>query len=473
MVDYEYITDTGILLEKVGCLGIEEADEYNKCYFADLKNELEKCNVKHTVMLNPQELDRYYELHGLTELILKVTDGCNFRCKYCVYSEHYPHSVGYGKEKMDEDTAYKAIDYYLRGIRKQKKYIFDKKPYIAFYGGEPLLNFDVIRRSIEYTQKNYSDLDVEFTITTNGYALDNTYISDFLKEHNVIICISLDGYSKNHDRNRKTQDNSDTYVKLMAIIKKHFINYPRIYSLCCIDYKTDLLELYRYYMENDRMNGGMIPHLLRISLINDVGTDYYKQFSSAEKYTFINQFQTLENKYIELACKGNHNWFLDLLIGQELIRIFDRPKFITSNGYYCMNGCCLPGDKVYVLPDGRFGICEKVTVKEFDIGNVNTGINFDKVIALINNVNTLMYEKCSKCELFTACSICYSHCISWDKLGISTDTCEHRKYNFRHKIEVIQKILQNCPEFFNDTIKKSATATLQFNLMDKNLEHEG
>ena len=74
---------------------------------------------------------------------------------------------------------------------------------------------------------------------------------------------------------------------------------------------------------------------------------------------------------------------------------------------------------------------------------------------------------------FTACSICYSHCISWDKLGISTDTSEQRKDKFRHKIEVMQKILQKCPEFFNDRIKESATAAFQLNLMDKNSEHEG
>lgn len=124
---------------------------------------------------------------------------------------------------------------------------------------------------------------------------------DFLKKHNVIICVSIDGYKDNHDRNRLKSNTAPTYDEICRIIQTNFEDYPLIYSLCCIDYLTDLRKLYQYYMNSDRMSGGGMPHLLRVSQIFDLGTDYYDQFSSEHRDQFAMDYRYLEQEYIRLA----------------------------------------------------------------------------------------------------------------------------------------------------------------------------
>lgn len=286
MINFEYHEGTNALLEIVEPLGIEEIDKYNVRYFSFIKEITNKYSSHQVDKVNSRILEKHFLTKGFTELIIKTTDNCNYRCNYCIYSDHYPFSSNYGTAKMNDETAIKAIEYYLNHIKIQRSYLSDKKAFIAFYGGEPLINFKVIKASIEYVEEHYSDLEVEFTITTNGSLLSDSEISDFLIRHNVIICISLDGYPENHDRNRLQQNGRTTFDELMNVLNSYFRDYPRIYSLCCIDFRTDLLKLYDFYKKNDRLNGGRIPHLLRIAFISDIGTSYYNQFQEDEKLFF-------------------------------------------------------------------------------------------------------------------------------------------------------------------------------------------
>lgn len=168
-----YDNKTGVIFEKpYNEFAQAHLNSHNNKYLQALQDILSKSAIDGSVVeLSPDAIEQYFKLNGFTELILKTTDECNLRCKYCVYSDHYPYTSKYSHNRMSLDVAVSAADYYLNCIIDQQLYLH-KTPFIAFYGGEPLLNFDIIKGVIEYIEQTYPSLLVHYTITTNVYILD-------------------------------------------------------------------------------------------------------------------------------------------------------------------------------------------------------------------------------------------------------------------------------------------------------------
>ena len=81
----------------------------------------------------------------INKITLQVTQSCNFRCKYCIYSENANRSQRtHSSKHMSWETAKKAIDFLYEHS------VDSEKIYIGFYGGEPLLEFELIKQCIEY-----------------------------------------------------------------------------------------------------------------------------------------------------------------------------------------------------------------------------------------------------------------------------------------------------------------------------------
>ena len=93
---------------------------------------------------------------------------------------------------MKWDVAKKAIDFLKRAFPKMQK-----NRHIGFYGGEPLLNFELIERAVEYAKKLFGE-DMSFAITTNA-TLVNDKIAEYFAKNNFNIIISLDGPQEMHD----------------------------------------------------------------------------------------------------------------------------------------------------------------------------------------------------------------------------------------------------------------------------------
>lgn len=188
-----YDNKTGVIFEKpYNEFAQAHLNSHNNKYLQALQDILSKSAIDGSVVeLSPDAIEQYFKLNGFTELILKTTDECNLRCKYCVYSDHYPYTSKYSHNRMSLDVAVSAADYYLNCIIDQQLYLH-KTPFIAFYGGEPLLNFDIIKGVIEYIEQTYPSLLVHYTITTNGIMLRDQQMVDFLKKHNVLFCVSIE-----------------------------------------------------------------------------------------------------------------------------------------------------------------------------------------------------------------------------------------------------------------------------------------
>lgn len=105
-------------------------------------------------------LESYLE-NRMNQLVLQVTQKCNLRCSYCVYSGDYKNR-NHSQKEMSWETAKEAVDY-LYGHSMSSEDI-----YISFYGGEPLLMFRLIKDVVEYVKREYCQRTVHFNLTTNG-----------------------------------------------------------------------------------------------------------------------------------------------------------------------------------------------------------------------------------------------------------------------------------------------------------------
>ena len=139
------------------------------------------------LLSSPFEEDDEYAPDGETvvkALCLHVAHDCNLRCKYCFGKTG---NFGMTRELMPLEVAKAAIDFLLEKSGQRRNLNVD------FFGGEPLLNFDVVKAAIDYCDERAEDLGkrVDFTITTNCLLLDGE-VASFLNERDILVVLSID-----------------------------------------------------------------------------------------------------------------------------------------------------------------------------------------------------------------------------------------------------------------------------------------
>ena len=197
---------------------------------------LEPCKldleIKHAVA---DQIENYIQ-NNVHQLILQVTQNCNLRCKYCVYSGSYVNRV-HTKKRMSIETAKKAIDFY----RKHNGNL--EVAMISFYGGEPLLEMKLIHEIIAYANKVFKGKNIRYNMTTNATLL-NDEIVKFLYENDISITISLDGPQAIQDNSRVFAESGkgtfDVIMKKLDYIKKNYPDYMDNISFnAVLDEKND------------------------------------------------------------------------------------------------------------------------------------------------------------------------------------------------------------------------------------------
>ena len=160
-----------------------------------------------------------YLQNNLSLLILQVTQNCNLRCKYCVYSGSYINRV-HSNKRMNFETAKKAVDFYYNHSKNTEI------ASVSFYGGEPLLEFELIKKVVAYCETKFAGKQLNINMTSNATLLTSE-IMDFLQLHKVNLTISLDGPEEVHNRGRVFADSkTGTFAKIMENLKEFENLYP-------------------------------------------------------------------------------------------------------------------------------------------------------------------------------------------------------------------------------------------------------
>ena len=146
-------------------------------------------------------------------LCLHVSHDCNLRCKYC-FAE--TGDFGMGKRMtMDFDVAKKAIDFVIEKSRGRRNIEVD------FFGGEPLMAWDTVKKTVAYARslEEEKNKKFRFTITTNGLMLDDEKI-DYINENMDNCVLSLDGRKCINDEMRPTAGGCGSYDVIVPKFKK-------------------------------------------------------------------------------------------------------------------------------------------------------------------------------------------------------------------------------------------------------------
>ncbi|MBC7791957.1 MAG: radical SAM protein, partial [Anaerolineae bacterium] len=160
----------------------------------------------------------------LQRIVLNVTNQCNLACGYCYeYSEDKISKTANKPKNMNHQIAEAAVDLLFRESGDHPSV------HVTFFGGETLLNFPLLRSTVDYARKQAASANkrVEFSLTTNATLLTETIV-DFLAEQRVGVTVSIDGDREMNDRMRVFHDGRGSYdvivPKIRLLLERHRTN---------------------------------------------------------------------------------------------------------------------------------------------------------------------------------------------------------------------------------------------------------
>jgi uncharacterized protein len=313
----------------------------------------------------------------LKALCLHISHDCNLRCRYC-FAGTGP--FGGNREQMSFEVGRKAIDLLLResGNRKQLE--------VDFFGGEPLLNLDVVRQLVAHGHEVGAGGGkvINFTLTTNGLELDEA-ARNFLNEAGIAMVLSLDGREAVNDRMRGSgvyQQILPNYRALLA--GRDFQNYylRGTYTALNLDFTEDVKHLYELGFRE-------------ISLEPVVTTEGEYRLTIAHLKAIETEYERLAAFCLEKQQAGEGFTFFHFAIDLEGGPCL--PKRLT--------GCGAGFDYFAVTPRGELYPCHQFVGRAgFVMGNVEQGI-LQKEMRQEFGAATLYKKKgCAECWARFHCS---------------------------------------------------------------------
>ncbi len=213
-------------------------------------------------------------IKNLKQLTTEVTQACNLRCKYCVYGDFYPFQRKHSSKRIEPFVIEEGINYVYELINARNYKEFQ----IGFYGGEPLLYFDLIKDIVSYVQKKFKGWKISFYLTTNGTLITKGMVEFFIKNR-FNLAISLDGPKENHDVKRITPSGEGSFEKVyesLRLIKeideKYF--FSKVSFSCVFSLDLSFKHLYDFFIKDDLVN----KNTILLGFVNMNKTTYYFYF---------------------------------------------------------------------------------------------------------------------------------------------------------------------------------------------------
>lgn len=385
---------------------------------------------------------------SLQQITLGVTEDCNLRCKYCIYTGSYAGSKLHARREMSLDVAKASIDYL-------SEHCVDSKPPVAvgFYGGEPLLNFELIEHIVPYCRSKIKK-PLLFTLTTNGTLL-NDEINRFLRDNCFSLLISVDGPKAVHDKYRYFKgsmkgsfDVVTNNLKRLRELDEGYFNSMVSLSMTLMP-PVDLVSVDKFVAEL-----GVKP---RVSLVQTYGTKLLEQ-EMVDRYLGPEKSEDIRRKFARTAIDGtfmqrplpNAHLFCRALYWGGLKKLHVRKYYSGfDKGIFAYTNLCIPGaSKLFVTPDGHFYVCERVDgFKDLCIGDVKTGVNINKVVNLVQQFDEFRRKTCKNCWAIRFCSMCFAttyHFNGWDFEKIS-HYCDMQRREYTNYLQLYCSILEENP----------------------------
>ena len=315
-------------------------------------------------------------------LCLHVAHSCNLACSYCFAGQGKYH----GKDAlMSFETGKRAFDFLIENSGTRRNLEVD------FFGGEPLLNWDVVKKLVEYARsiEKEKNKNFRFTLTTNGVLIDDEVIEFANKEMSNVV-LSLDGRKDVHDKFRVDYAGKGSYDKILPKFKK----------------LVDSRNGQNYYMR------GTFTHF-NTDFTNDIfhmadlgfkelsmepvvcSPDSPSALTDEDLPVLFEQYEILAKEMIRRRKKGDgftfYHYMLDLKNGPCI--------------YKRISGCGSGTEYMAVTPKGELYPCHQfVGEEEYCLGNIWDGVKKPEVQDKFRLCNAYSREECRDCWAKLYCS---------------------------------------------------------------------
>lgn len=327
--------------------------------------------------------NEFKKRQGVVKAIcLHVAHDCNLACKYCFAGKgEYDGPKGL----MSLETGKRALDFLIEqsGTRKNLE--------VDFFGGEPLLNWEVCKKLVEYgrsKEKEYNK-NFRFTLTTNG-VLVNDEVIDFCNKEMGNVVLSLDGRKETHDRLRTACNGKGSYdliidkFKTFANARNQENYYMRgTYTHHNTDFSKDILH----------MADMGFKELSIEPVVCDPSEPY--ALKDSDLPALKEQYEILATEMLRRYRKGNgftfYHYMIDLDAGPCIVKR--------------VSGCGVGTEYMAVTPDGDLYPCHQfVGDEKFLLGNIWDGVTNKEVLNQFNECNVYSHKECKDCFAKLYCS---------------------------------------------------------------------
>lgn len=378
-----------------------------------------------------------------TSVLLNVCQDCMLSCVYCYGFEGQYGSRGF----MDTATAYKTVDWLMEKSGDKEKLN------ITFFGGEPLLNYELIQQVIAYgkTKAEAYGKKLYWGITTNGILLDEDKLA-FFKANRVGINLSYDGYLQDRQRPFKSGEATGDILKSkLELIKSFYNDELGVIATATVADPCADLALIRKELRDSGCEG---LNLRRASSISLPETDLPTRASEFNALAdspdfiklFINDLQQQHGEILRLIKERK------TLFSRELMKMFSLLLTQMKRSYFCGAGKSLfavayNGD---IYPCHRFNGCEGA-----EMGNVHE--SFDP--AFMERYVSLAVDQIESCKSCWSRYFCAGGCLydTYDmqegKVNPPEHLCDLYKAQLKTALKVFLELDHEDTEFLKDALK--------------------
>lgn len=308
-------------------------------------------------------------------LCLHVAHTCNLNCSYCFASQGKYHG---NRAVMSYEVGKRALDFLVENSGTRRNLEVD------FFGGEPLMNFDVVKRLVKYARsiEKEKNKNFRFTLTTNGMLIDDDVIEFSNKEMSNVV-LSLDGRKEVNDRFRVDKDGNGSYDRIVPLFQK-FVekrggkNYYMRGTFT--HYNPDFLEDIKQMLDLGFTELSMEPVVCK-------ETDP-SALTEADREIVKKQYEDLAKLMIERRNAGKpftfYHYMIDLKGGPCI--------------YKRVSGCGSGTEYMAVTPWGDLYPCHQFVGEEkFKLGNVFDGVTNKERQNEFASCNVYSREECVNC----------------------------------------------------------------------------
>ena len=315
-------------------------------------------------------------------LCLHVAHTCNLNCSYCFASQGKYQG---DRALMSYEVGKRAFDYLIENSGSRKNLEVD------FFGGEPLMNFDVVKRLVAYARSIEADAgkNFRFTLTTNGLGITDEVI-DFCNREMSNVVLSLDGRPEVHDRFRVDYKGEGSYDRILPKFKqlveaREGKNYYMrgTFTHFNTDFTKDILHMADLGFRELSMEPVVCPK----------GDPY--ALTEEDLPILLEQYEILAREMIERNKRGEgftfYHYMLDLKNGPCI--------------YKRITGCGSGTEYMAVTPWGDLYPCHQfVGDEKYKLGDIWTGVTNTSVQDEFRSCNAYCREECRDCWARLYCS---------------------------------------------------------------------